>query len=157
MKDIEKAIKFAEEAHRGQVDKIGRPYLEHIIRVVASVLINYPDDSRIHIVAALHDVVEDTEYNIDSITSEFGYDIGADVWAITRDVDWISGPREPYQEYVIRCCKQKASCIVKYYDMKDNISCLHKIKDSETQQRLKTKYEFALPYVEKRMREYEDE
>ena len=32
MTDLERAIAFATEAHRGQVDKLGGPYIDHCLR-----------------------------------------------------------------------------------------------------------------------------
>ena len=50
----EKAIKIAVEAHTGQVDKGGNPYILHPLRVMLS--LNSEEE---RIVGVLHDVVED--------------------------------------------------------------------------------------------------
>ena len=52
----EKAIKIAVEAHTGQVDKGGNPYILHPLRVMLSL-----DTEEERIVGVLHDVVEDCE------------------------------------------------------------------------------------------------
>jgi len=54
--DLEKAIKIAVEAHTGQVDKGGNPYILHPLRVMLSL-----DTEAERIVGVLHDVVEDCE------------------------------------------------------------------------------------------------
>jgi len=54
--NLEKAIKIAVEAHTGQVDKGGNPYILHPLRVMLS--LNSEDE---RIVGVLHDVVEDCE------------------------------------------------------------------------------------------------
>jgi hypothetical protein len=51
---LERAIAIATEAHTGQVDKAGTPYIAHPLRVIENV--STMDEK---IVAALHDVVED--------------------------------------------------------------------------------------------------
>jgi hypothetical protein len=51
--DLERAIAFATEAHRGQVDKLGEPYIDHCLRVMDAV--SEPAKR----VAVLHDVLED--------------------------------------------------------------------------------------------------
>ena len=56
MATLERAIALAAEAHEGQTDKAGAPYILHVLRVV---LACPPGDAQI--VAALHDVVEDTD------------------------------------------------------------------------------------------------
>jgi len=54
--NLEKAIKIAVEAHMGQVDKGGNPYILHPLRVMLS--LNSEEE---RIVGVLHDVVEDCE------------------------------------------------------------------------------------------------
>ena len=54
--NLEKAIKIAVEAHAGQVDKGGNPYILHPLRVMLS--LNSEEE---RIVGVLHDVVEDCE------------------------------------------------------------------------------------------------
>lgn len=52
---VERAKALAYRAHAGQVDKAGRPYIEHVARVAARVA----DDPEAEAVAWLHDVLED--------------------------------------------------------------------------------------------------
>ena len=54
--NLEKAIKIAVEAHTGQVDKGGNPYILHPLRVMLS--LNTEEE---RIVGVLHDLVEDCE------------------------------------------------------------------------------------------------
>jgi (p)ppGpp synthase/HD superfamily hydrolase len=52
---VERAKDLAHRAHAGQVDKAGRPYIEHVARVAAAV----SDNPKAEAVAWLHDVLED--------------------------------------------------------------------------------------------------
>lgn len=52
---VNEARWLAQEAHAGQVDKAGRPYIEHVARVAAAV----EGDAKAEAVAWLHDVLED--------------------------------------------------------------------------------------------------
>ena len=52
--NLEKAIKIAVEAHTGQLDKGGNPYILHPLRVMLS--LNTEEE---RVVGVLHDVVED--------------------------------------------------------------------------------------------------
>ena len=54
---LTRARELAHRAHAGQVDKAGRPYIEHVARVAAAV----SDDPEAEAVAWLHDVLEDCE------------------------------------------------------------------------------------------------
>jgi (p)ppGpp synthase/HD superfamily hydrolase len=55
-----KADKIAAEAHDGQVDKLGVPYIEHV-RAVAAGLKHFPVE--LQIAGVLHDVLEDTDWD----------------------------------------------------------------------------------------------
>ena len=57
-----KAMKLAFEAHEGQVDKAGIPYINHPLHVAEQVEGEYAT-----CVALLHDVLEDTDYEADDI------------------------------------------------------------------------------------------
>lgn len=52
---VQRAKDLAHRAHAGQVDKAGRPYIEHVARVAAACA----DDPEAEAVAWLHDVLED--------------------------------------------------------------------------------------------------
>jgi guanosine-3',5'-bis(diphosphate) 3'-pyrophosphohydrolase len=52
---VEQAIELASRFHEGAVDKAGRPYIGHILRVVDAV--NTHEEN---LAAAMHDLLEDT-------------------------------------------------------------------------------------------------
>ena len=54
MSTIEDAIALAAQAHRGQLDKAGRPYILHPLRMMLQF-----DDEEGMVTAVLHDVIED--------------------------------------------------------------------------------------------------
>ena len=60
--DVERARHVATAAHAGQVDKAGRPYIEHPADVAFRVRDHAP---QVQVVAWLHDVVEDTTVTLD--------------------------------------------------------------------------------------------
>ena len=59
---IEDAIRIASEAHRGQTDKSGFPYIFHPLRVMEAV-----NGRHQKMAAVLHDVVEDTDITLDRL------------------------------------------------------------------------------------------
>lgn len=76
------ARKLAWAAHRGQVDKAGQDYVgAHVADVARRVARFGP---RPEVVAWLHDVVEDTDVELDDIHRGFGEEITYDVDAITH-------------------------------------------------------------------------
>lgn len=80
---IEKAYKLAYEAHRFQRRRSGEPYIMHPV-AVAKILFNIGMDNECIIGALLHDVVEDTSYDIDYIKKEFGDDVALLVDGVTK-------------------------------------------------------------------------
>ena len=62
MPTLEDAIALAVEAHRGQTQKAGQPYILHPLRVMFRC-----DSEMERIVAVLHDVVEDTGRTFDDL------------------------------------------------------------------------------------------
>ena len=70
---------FATQAHKGVMRKFGEgEYINHPIRVSQ----NFSDPRQIK-VALLHDVVEDTDYSIDTIILMFGLEVGTGVEWLT--------------------------------------------------------------------------
>ncbi|MGN0521022.1 MAG: RelA/SpoT family protein [Eubacterium sp.] len=80
---IEKAYKLARDAHKNQRRRSGEPYIMHPV-AVAKILFKLGMDNECIIGALLHDVVEDTEYNIDYIKKEFGPDVALLVDGVTK-------------------------------------------------------------------------
>lgn len=62
MSTLERAICIAAEAHAGQVDKAGQPYILHPLRVMLRV-----ETEEERIAAVLHDVVEDTSVTVEQL------------------------------------------------------------------------------------------
>lgn len=78
------AFSFAEEAHRGQLRKDGKtPYIAHPVEV-ARILTGLHADEDTLISALLHDVPEDTKFDINQIKEKFGEKIGFLVDGITK-------------------------------------------------------------------------
>ena len=72
---VEKAWKFAEKAHEGQVRKSGEPYFTHPC-LVASILTDLMIDPPTIAAGLLHDTVEDCEgITLDTIREKFGEEV----------------------------------------------------------------------------------
>ena len=81
---IERAFKFAKEAHKGVRRRSGEPYILHPIAVakIASQEIGLGSTSIC--AALLHDVVEDTDYTVEDIEQHFGKKIAQIVDGLTK-------------------------------------------------------------------------
>ncbi len=80
---IEKAYKYAEEAHRGQLRNSGEEYIHHPLEVAYILAELEMDDSTI-MAAFLHDVAEDTSHSLEEIRKIFGEEIAGLVDGVTK-------------------------------------------------------------------------
>jgi GTP pyrophosphokinase len=80
---LARAIRLAEEAHRGQTRASGEPYIAHPL-AVAAILHELNLDSETVTAAILHDVVEDTGVDLARIETEFGATIARLVDGVTK-------------------------------------------------------------------------
>ena len=80
---IGRAYDVAEEMHRGQLRKSGEPYLIHPM-AVAEILADLGMDEETIIAGLLHDVVEDTPYTSEELTSDFGDEVELLVDGVTK-------------------------------------------------------------------------
>ncbi|MCX7378451.1 MAG: GTP pyrophosphokinase [Alphaproteobacteria bacterium] len=111
MSTLERAIAIAAEAHAGQVDKAGAPYVLHPLRMMLSLL---HEDERI--VAALHDVCEDCPgWDFDRLRREgFSDRVLLALDAVTKREG------EAYDQFVARAAGDTISRAVKLADLRDN-------------------------------------
>ena len=81
---IRNALDIAIDAHKDQYRKSGEPYIFHPISVAKIVAEKIGLDANSIAAALLHDVVEDSEYNIEKIKSVFGEKIARIVEGLTK-------------------------------------------------------------------------
>lgn len=86
---IEKAIMFADQAHKGQLRASGEPYIIHPI-AAAEILAEQKFDTASIITALLHDTVEDTNISCKDIAKEFSSEIAELVDGVTKLKDRLS-------------------------------------------------------------------
>jgi (p)ppGpp synthase/HD superfamily hydrolase len=108
---LEQAIGIAVEAHRGQRDRCGAPYILHPLRVMFRVA-----TTRERIVAILHDVVEDTAWTFQDLTAR-GFPA-----AIVEALDCVTKrDGEDYDHFVQRSGSNSLARQVKIADLEDNM------------------------------------
>ena len=129
MEDIVKAADLvAYTAHYGQVDKAGRPYIEHP-RTVAS----FVETDEEKAAALLHDVMEDTFLTEADLRPVFGDRITDALCLLTHD------ETEDYFSYVRRVREDPLAKAVKLADLRHNSdsSRLKEITKKDEQRLLK--------------------
>lgn len=108
---LEKAVRLAVEAHSGQRDKAGAPYVLHPLRMMFRL-----DTPAEKMVALLHDVVEDTAWTLEALRREgFSEEIVAAVDCMTRQED------ESYDAFIERAAQNPLARRVKLADLEDNM------------------------------------
>lgn len=136
MTNIEKALKLALDAHRGQKDKQGIDYILHPLAVCSKV-----EGYNAKVVALLHDVLEDSNYTIDFIAEEFGCKISNAIDALTKRQG------EDYFYYLMRVRRNRLASYVKIADLEHN-SDLRRVYEPEDEFRLAAaKYKEAIKYL----------
>ena len=94
---IDKAFKFARDAHKGIRRRSGEPYIMHPIAVATIVSQEIGLGSTSISAALLHDVVEDTDYTVEDIASQFGDKIARIVDGLTKISGGIFGDKASVQ------------------------------------------------------------
>ncbi|MCP3029401.1 HD domain-containing protein [Halobacillus sp. A5] len=123
---IDKAQKFAEVAHKGQKRKSSdEDYINHPIRV-ARILKDAGGSESLICACLLHDVVEDTAYELEDIEREFGGEVRNIVAAHTEDK---SKPWDERKAHTIEVVKT-GSLDVKSLIVADKLDNLLSIEES---------------------------
>lgn len=132
---LDDAIQLARRAHEGHLDKSGRPYIAHPLRVMGHVK-GEPE----RMTAVLHDVIEDTDVTLDDLTAVgCPENVLAAVAALSRH------PDESQADYLARVVANPLALLVKRADIADNMSHDRMSRlDRATQERLLAKYQAAL-------------
>lgn len=138
---LELAIKLAVEAHAGQLDKSGQPYILHPLAVMLAVAKH--GSYAAQMVAVLHDVVEDCPVTLQDLREAGIPDVvvvGVD--AITKR----SG--ESYETYLSRVRDNDEALTVKLEDIRHNMSRLTRLEPDHAGY-LAKKYTRALQFLGK--------
>lgn len=104
-----RAMQIAYQAHHGQVDKAGVPYVLHPVHLAEGM-----EDEVSACVALLHDVVEDTEWTFAMLEAEFPPEV-TDALRLLTHAD-----EESYMDYVRRIKGNAVARRVKIADLKHN-------------------------------------
>jgi (p)ppGpp synthase/HD superfamily hydrolase len=132
------AIRIAAEAHEGQTDKAGQPYILHVLRVMFGCT-----SPEAQVAAALHDMVEDTDWTLDDLRREgFTETVVQTVDALTRREG------EEYFEFAQRAAATPLGREVKRADLLDNMDIRRIANPSEKDWDRLKRYRKALDMID---------
>lgn len=141
------AIALASEKHMSQIDKGGKPYILHPLRIMFRLR---TDDEELMSIAVLHDVLEDQGVTIEMLT-EMGFSKRVtDALTLMTKTKGMT-----YQQYIELICTNYDAILVKMADLDDNsdISRLKGLepKDFERMQ----KYHISYKRLEEAKKQFE--
>lgn len=138
------AILIAKIAHAGAVDKGGHPYIEHPLK-----LVSWLQTDKEKIVAALHDVLEDSIVTETDLRPIFGDEITDAVVSLTKKAG------EPYYSYIKRVSKNSLAVTVKKADLRHNmdLSRLPKVTRKDIE-RVGKRYKIAYRILTRKQEDY---
>ncbi|HOW92602.1 MAG TPA: hypothetical protein PK883_09825 [Anaerolineaceae bacterium] len=138
MSTLENAIIIAARAHAGQVDKAGKPYILHPLRVMLSV--SRPEE---RITAVLHDVIEYTGVTCEYLSAEgFPFEILEAIKALTK----LDG--EERIDAARRAAVNPIAREVKIADVKDNMDLTRIPHPTEDDYKRQDEYKEVLEYLQ---------
>ena len=112
MADLQRALEIAIESHKGQLQKNGLPYVLHPLTLMLSVT-----SVEAKISAVLHDVVEDTDWELEDLEAEgFSPCVLEALNCLTHK------DGQSYEVYIERISTNKIAREVKLADLKDNMN-----------------------------------
>lgn len=141
---VERALCYAEDAHKGQLRASGAPYVTHVIQVARIVLdlLRKRADNEILAAALLHDVVEDNErIGHDDVQREFGETVARLVDGVTK----IGGLRFPsaeieqsenFRKMLLSMAQDIRVILIKLADRLHNMRTLEYLKDPSRRERI---------------------
>jgi (p)ppGpp synthase/HD superfamily hydrolase len=134
MSSLGKAISIAAQAHEGQSDKAGAPYILHPLRVMMKMA---SDAERI--TAVLHDIIEDTDWSLEHLRREgFHNEILDALDCLTKH------DGEEYEEFIKRVKLNPLAVKVKSADLEDNLDVSRLKNITEADRKRLDKYRRAL-------------
>jgi (p)ppGpp synthase/HD superfamily hydrolase len=104
-----RAARIAEQAHRGQYDKGGMPYIFHPMHLAEQM-----QDEYTAAIALLHDVIEDTDITDAELSAQFPARVMEALRLLTHQ------PDEDYLSYVRRIRGNPDAAAVKLADLRHN-------------------------------------
>ena len=130
-REIEKAIEFAKEKHKGQRDEANKDVFETHLKVVGETLQNLTNDIDVICAGYLHDTIEDTKTDYSELAVNFNKRVADLVFECTDE-----GKKDSYGKYFPRL-KTKDAILIKFIDRASNLQRMENWSDKRKDQYLR--------------------
>jgi GTP pyrophosphokinase len=144
---IERAYDTAAHYHRDQKRRSGDPYITHPL-AVAAILAELGMTTPTIVAALLHDTVEDTEYTLDGLRTEFGDEIAALVDGVTK-LDKVkygdAAEAETVRKMVIAMARDIRVLVIKLADRLHNMRTMRYLPRHKQERKARETLEIFAP------------
>jgi GTP diphosphokinase / guanosine-3',5'-bis(diphosphate) 3'-diphosphatase len=148
---IKKSFDFAVEAHKNDLRDSGDPYITHPYEVALIVARELPLDDVTVVSTLLHDVVEDTEFNLDVLAKEFGKEVAEIVDGVTKISGIFKGQEifqaENYRKLLLSMVKDVRVILVKFADRLHNMRTLEFVSPEKQRRIAQETLEIYAPFA----------
>src|SRR6187397_2842129 len=146
---IRRAFDEAERAHRGQVRRSGEPFINQPLGVALICAQLHLDEQTIA-AALLHDVIEDTETDLDELRAAFGPDIAQLVEGVTKLTRISFQSREQaeaenYRKMIVAMAQDVRVILIKLADRLHNMRTIEYLGKQKQVQKAKETLEVYAP------------
>ena len=148
---IIKSFEFAMEAHKNDLRASGEPYFTHPFEVAMIVAKELPLDDVTVASTLLHDVVEDTEFNLEILSKEFGKEVAEIVDGVTKISGIFKGQEitqaENYRKLLLSMVKDVRVILVKFADRLHNMRTLEFVTPEKQRRIAQETLEIYAPFA----------
>lgn len=148
---IKKAFEMSVEAHKDEIRASGEPYFTHPYEVALVVAEEFPLDDVTIVSSLLHDVIEDTDYNFDLISREFGKEVAEIVDGVTKISGIFRGHEitkaENYRKLLLSMVKDVRVILVKFADRLHNMRTLEFVSPDKQRRISQETLEIYAPFA----------
>ena len=148
---IIKSFEFAMEAHKNDLRASGQPYFTHPFEVAMIVAKELPLDDVTVASTLLHDVVEDTEFDLEILSKEFGKEVAEIVDGVTKISGIFKGQEitqaENYRKLLLSMVKDVRVILVKFADRLHNMRTLEFVTPEKQRRIAQETLEIYAPFA----------
>jgi GTP pyrophosphokinase len=146
---IRRAFDYAERHHRGQTRRSGEEFVNHPW-AVAGICADLHLDEQTIAAALLHDVVEDTDVELDELRAEFGPDVALLVEGVTKLTRTTFQSREQseaenYRKMIVAMAQDVRVILIKLADRLHNLRTIEYLGKQKQVQKAKEALEVYAP------------